>query len=148
METHALPSFSESTPHGNSCPGPPDHCAPSPEVRDGFQQASFLPSHPSSYVLGGGAQGDVWRSQAADGQRQHVPRRQETALGAGFRAQHWQPCTLLEAGGARCQGWLPPTALGKGWTGALRDEESLPTSGASLGVPSTWASLIPARAHP
>ena len=43
--------------------------------------------------------GSVWRSWAADGQRQHVPHRQEAAPGVGFRAQHWQLCPLLEAGG-------------------------------------------------
>lgn len=28
-----------------------------------------------------------------------MPHRQEVTPGAGFRAQHWQSCTLLEAGG-------------------------------------------------
>lgn len=63
----------------------------------GFTKHPSFP--PNQLCLGKRGQGSVWRGRAADGQRQHVPHRQEAAPGVGFRAQHWQPCALLEAGG-------------------------------------------------
>lgn len=98
METHSPPASSESNTHGHSNRGPPGHCAPSPKVKMGSNKHPSFP--PKPLCLGKRSiQGSVWRSRAADGQRQHVPHRQEAAPGVGFRAQHWQPCPLLEAGG-------------------------------------------------
>lgn len=145
MEIHPPPSFSKSTVHGDSCPGPPTIVPLPKKSEGGSNRHSSFPL--KQLCLGRRAQGSVWRGQAADGQRQHVSRRQEAAPGAGFRAQHWQPCTSWRLG-ARCQGWLAQSLLGKGWTGAFQEEESLPASGASRGVPSTWASLIPTLPHP
>lgn len=140
METHSPPSSSESTTHGDSCGGPPDHCAPSPEVRDGFHHASFLPAQPALSREEGPGQrlerpGSRWTKTARAPQAGSSPRSwvQSPALAALRAAGSWGP-------GARA-GWYHQPSAKAG-------QASLPTSGASLGVPSTWASLIPALPCP
>lgn len=107
-----------------TAPWGPQTTVPLLEVKDGFQQASFLSSYTSISVLGREDQGSVWRNWAADGQRQHVLRRQEAAPGAVFRAQHWQPCTLLEAGGPGARAGCNHPSLAKAGRGPAGREES------------------------